>query len=489
MVWRALAVLVVLVSGIAFFSARPVPLPEIENAALPCVSYAPFRRLGHTPFDPELRLPPEAIEADLRLLATVTPCIRTYGLDHGLDAVPGIARKLGLRVMLGAWIGRDPVANRRQLDKALALTHTHRDVIDLLIVGNEVLLRGELEPDALGELLAGARRASAVPVSYADVWAFWERHAEALRPHVDVVSVHILPYWEDDPVGIDAAVDHVYRTSEDMKRRFAGQPVFVAETGWPAAGRQRGPAMPGRLEQARFVRELLARHAAEPLDFNVIEGFDQPWKRRLEGEMGGAWGLFDARGEQRVPLAGPVRPEPLFGALRWLSVPDLPTGSPGWFEWGGGLGLFGVALLCAVAAARRLSVLGRSNPPATDRLLATTLTLLLGLLAIDALWLIVDGRYHPLRWELAAMPLPFLLGLAWLGERLPACGGWQRLLAAGTAGAALGVVGIEGLANTQALLYGASLATMALLSLFLGRAHRAVTPSSSAGRSCNPPNG
>jgi hypothetical protein len=360
-------------------------------------------------------------------------------------------------------------------------------VIDLLIVGNEVLLRGDLEPAALVQVLADARRGSAVPVSYADVWAFWDKHGVALMPHVDVVSIHILPYWEDQPVGVDAAVDHVYRISAAMKQRFAGRPVLVAETGWPAAGRQRGPAAPGRFEQARFVRELLARHAVEPLGFNVVEGFDQPWKRRLEGEMGGAWGLFDARGDLRVPLTGPVRPEPLLGALRWLSGPGLPIGFPGWIEWVGGLALFGVAVLCAGAAAHRLLVPGRNNRPVSDRLLGTSLTLLLVLLAIDAVCLVMDGRYRPLRWEVAAIPLPFLLGLAWLGERLPAHRWGQRLLAAGTAGAALGVGGIEGLANTQAVFYGGFLALLAMVSLCLYRAHREVTPSSKAGRSCSPP--
>jgi hypothetical protein len=69
-------------------------------------------------------------------------------------------------------------------------------------------------------------------------------------------------------------------------------------------------------EQARFVRGMLARQAAEPLDFNLIEAFDQPWKRALEGAMGGAWGLFDADGIQRVPLAGPLPPNP-----RWFWLP------------------------------------------------------------------------------------------------------------------------------------------------------------------------
>jgi glucan 1,3-beta-glucosidase len=306
----------------AVLQGRPAALPEVTGAPIsqtpqpPCVSYAPFRRDGDTPFDPALRVAPQAIEADLRLLKTVTGCVRTYGLDHGLDAVPAIARKLGLRVVLGAWIGRDAVANEAQLRRALELAREYRDVVSLLVVGNEVLLRRELAPEALAALLARARRESPVPVSYADVWEFWLRHGPVLRGHVDVVAAHILPYWEDDPVGSAQAVDHVYTVAAQLQQHFGSTPVFVAETGWPAEGRQRGPAVPGRFEQAHFVRAMLARQATAPLPFNLIEAFDQPWKRALEGAMGGAWGLFDADGIQRVPLAGPLPPDP-----RWFWLP------------------------------------------------------------------------------------------------------------------------------------------------------------------------
>jgi len=470
---------------LGFVTSRPVPLPEVNEARFPCVSYAPFRRMGHTPFDAKRVVTPAEIEADLRLLASVTACIRTYGTDHGLDAVPGIAKTLGLRVVLGAWIGRDAEANAREMARAIELTRTHRDVIDLLIVGNEVMLRRELAPEALAALLAEARQQSAVPISYADVWAFWQRHAAVLAPQVDVVSAHILPYWEDEPVGIEDAIDYVYRKAAEVRQAFPGQPVFIAETGWPAAGRQRGPAAPGRLEQARFVRELLARHAAEPLHFNFIEGFDQPWKRALEGEMGGAWGLFDAAGQLRVPLAGAVQPEPLLGALRWLAVPAVPILSHEGLKWSIGIGLLGLALLCAAAAALRLGLPSRK----TGQWLNALLALLLGLLAIDALWLLFDGRYRPLRWELAAMPLPFLLGLTWLGERLPARRWAQRPLALLTLILGLLVIGYEGLANTQACLYGSLVGLLAATSLLLYRPHRASAFSSNADRSCNPPKG
>jgi exo-beta-1,3-glucanase (GH17 family)/cellulose synthase/poly-beta-1,6-N-acetylglucosamine synthase-like glycosyltransferase len=330
--WLALALLTVLgAAGLAALLARlqPVPLPEAAGARLPCVSYAPFRRDGHDPFDPTLHVDPQSIEADLRLLAGVTGCVRTYGVDRGLEAVPAIARKLGLRVVLGAWVGRDAAANEAQLARALKLAREYADVIELLVVGNEVLLRRELTPQALGQLLARARRESAVPVAYADVWEFWLRHAPQLRAHVDRIAVHVLPYWEDRPVANAEAAAYVHDTVRQLREAFGPLPVWVAETGWPAEGRQRGPAVAGHAEQARFVREMLARErdaGAQTLGFNLIEGFDQPWKRRLEGAMGGYWGFFDAQGRARVPLAGPVQRAHAVRPMLWAASIGLGVG-------------------------------------------------------------------------------------------------------------------------------------------------------------------
>lgn len=386
----------------AVLQGRPAALPEVtvapmsQTPQLPCVSYAPFRRAGDTPFDPALRITPQAIEADLRLLKTVTGCVRTYGLDHGLDAVPAIARKLGLRVVLGAWIGRDAVANDAQLRRALELAREYRDVVQLLVVGNEVLLRRELAPEALAALLQRARRESPVAVSYADVWEFWLRHGPVLRGHVDVVAAHILPYWEDDPVGSDQAVDHVYTVAAQLQQHFGSTPVFIAETGWPAAGRQRGPAAPGRFEQAHFVRAMLARQATAPLEFNLIEAFDQPWKRALEGAMGGAWGLFDSHGVQRVPLAGPLPADP-----RWFW---LPLGAVV------GAGVGAIAGLMAGGLRRRRST--DAAPAGTDVLAQSTLAAAGALIAV---FVLLQAQALPLwsrnPWEWAAGGAALLLSL------------------------------------------------------------------------------
>lgn len=309
--WRAVlagALLVLLLSQIAAWHLRVLPHPAGDPAAmpLPCLSYGPFRIPGTSPFDPQLIVPVAQIEADLQRMRELTTCVRTYGVDHGLDRVPEIAARLGMRVMLGAWIDADERANRRQIATAVDLARRHPGVVDMLIVGNEVLLRGELSPQALAGLLADAREVSPVPVAYADVWEFWRRHAHILASAVDVASIHVLPYWEDHPIALGTAVPHVLQIHDEMRRALAPLPVFIGETGWPAAGRMRGAARPGPPEQTLFMREILARAHEQAIPMNLIEAFDQPWKQRLEGRAGGAWGVFNWQGGQRVRLAGEV---------------------------------------------------------------------------------------------------------------------------------------------------------------------------------------
>ena len=502
--WRRVAALGSLALGLlwlliwAFAQGRPLPLPEVAELRLHCISYAPFRRTGHSPFDPALTITPAMIEADLRLISTVSRCVRTYGVDHGLDAVPAIARQLGLRVILGAWIDSDSVSNTAQLQRALALTRDYADVIDLLVVGNEVLLRGEQTPAALADMLATARRSSRVAVTYADVWEFWRRHGDVLRQHVDVVTIHLLPYWEDAPVSVDRAVAHLVAVNAEMQAIFSPLPVLIGETGWPAAGRQRGAAIPGRLEQAQFIREVLASEqilpvAGKPMHlpaFNLIEAFDQPWKRKLEGAMGGYWGIFTADGEQRVALRGPVVADPqwwqlplaaLGGAcagLLWalgrvgrqnyaaLLGSALAAGGMAllallqwqqllqWnrtpLDWALGGGLMLAALISSLAASERLSaaLAGRRNGANTTH---WSTRLLLGLVLLSVLGLLLDGRYRPLSWPMLAAPAALLLVLRLLGEAAPNKYPLERWLAALCAAAAPLLVWQEGFDNTQAL--------------------------------------
>ena len=308
----ALAGIALAVAGaIAFWSwqAAPVALPDAPRDSsgrgkIACLSYTPFRGT-QTPFDQSLVIPPAQIEEDLRQLSTETGCVRTYAVNQGLDQVLPIAEKLGMKVLMGIWIGSAAADNEAQIQAAIALAKAHPAVLKGIIVGNEVLLRGEQSAETLAAMLRRVRAETGIPVTYADVWEFWLRHPQ-LADAADFVTIHILPYWEDDPVPAADGVAHIDAILHQVEAAFPGKTIFVGETGYPSAGRQREQAKPGLIEEARFIREFLAYAAQRQLDYNIIEAFDQPWKRDLEGTVGGYWGVFGEDRQPKFPITGPV---------------------------------------------------------------------------------------------------------------------------------------------------------------------------------------
>ncbi|MGL1645730.1 hypothetical protein ACSTHO_23425, partial [Vibrio parahaemolyticus] len=80
--------------------------------------------------------------------------------------------------------------------------------------------------------------------------------------------------------------------------------------GWPSQGRMREGARPSPVDQARVLHDLLVAARTERFHVNLIEAYDQPWKRYLEGTVGGYWGLFDARHQVKFEWGSPVSNHP-----------------------------------------------------------------------------------------------------------------------------------------------------------------------------------
>jgi glucan 1,3-beta-glucosidase len=311
---------------------RPRDAPEAASdpGHIQCMSYTPFRD-GETPLDKTTHAAAERIEADLVKLARLTGCIRTYATDNGLDQVPKIAQRLGIKVLQGLWLDRDRKKNRVQIDTAIALAKDYPDAITSIIVGNEVLLRGELAPEDIAAVLREVKTATGKPVTYADVWEFWLRNRE-LAATVDFVTIHILPYWEDFPIAADQAGAHVDEIRSKVAAAFPGKEILIGEVGWPSAGRMREGALPSRSNQAHVLEEVTARAKAKDYRVNLIEAFDQPWKRTLEGTVGGYWGLFGSTvREAKFAWGQPVSDHP-------------------WWLWQLGGGVLLAALVFAAAA-------------------------------------------------------------------------------------------------------------------------------------------
>jgi len=265
--------------------------PIDPAAKLDCVSYAPFRG-SQTPLNPELIVSPEDIQQDLVELAKVTQCVRTYSVDNGLDKVPELASKVGLKVLLGIWIGNNRAKNALLIDIAVSLAKDYPDAVKAIVVGNEVLLHGDMTPSDLRETIRSVKARVNVPVSYAEVWEYWLRYRE-VSDAVDFVTIHILPYWENFPVRAEDAAAHVVAIAKQVASAFPGKEILIGETGWPSNGRMRDGAIPSRTSQARVVSEILDLAKRENFHVNLIEAYDAPWKRQWEGTVGGNWGLFD----------------------------------------------------------------------------------------------------------------------------------------------------------------------------------------------------
>jgi len=272
------------------------------------LSYSPY----HGDVSPEDGAAPDraAVERDVAKLSHLTSRLRTYGASGSEGLVADAAALRGISVMQGAWIEKNAERNRRQIEQAVAITTAHPNVTHLL-VGNEAVLRGDVTPATLASYLDDVRARVTVPVSAAEPWHVWLKYPE-LADHVDFLAVHVLPYWEGVPA--ERALSHLESRLLNLRARFPGKPIVLTEVGWPSAGPAFEAALPGRVAQARFLRSFLAFASRHDVDYVVMEAFDQPWKRTLEGRVGAFWGLLSADGTPKFGMTGTV-----------LENPDWPT--------------------------------------------------------------------------------------------------------------------------------------------------------------------
>ena len=284
-------------------------------AKLQGFAFAPMRAES----DPSKDIYPkvEEIDEDLALLRDTVHAVRTYTVKDTLAEVPRLALKHRLNVTVGAWIGTDLKENDKELDRLSdVLAQGNRNVVRVM-VGNEVLLRGDVTVPELTKYLDRVRRSTALPVSTAEPPYIWMRHPE-LADHVDFITIHLLPYWEEVPIG--EAVDHVFARLEDIKKQFPGKPVIIGEVGWPSNGRTSGGAEATPANQIRFLRRFLARAEQRGETYYVMEAFDQTWKMSTEGATGAYWGVYDANREPKFEFTQPVVRIPHWRELAGLSV-------------------------------------------------------------------------------------------------------------------------------------------------------------------------
>jgi len=278
---------------------RPEQKAPDFHGQLASVSYAPFVNSSHP--DSGERPTPEQIRADLKAIAPYTHAIRMYSSTGGAELVPPIAAEFGLKVTVGAWIDKDQDRNEREIRSALDLAR-HNSNVNAIVVGNETLMRTDMSVDKLVSIIQRVKRSSPVPVTTADIWSIWVDHPE-LASSVDFIAAHVLPYW--DGTAANNAVDSSIEAYDKLRKVFPGKRIVIAEFGWPSAGYNFHNSDPGQMAQAQILRDFVTRAEAYGIDYNIVEGIDQPWKT-MEGGVGPYWGLFDASHQPKFEWTGPI---------------------------------------------------------------------------------------------------------------------------------------------------------------------------------------
>ena len=292
---------------------RPTPEPPWPKR-IQGFAFSPFRANE----DPTLfEMPTDAeIDADLQLLEGNVNAVRTYSVGGTLSDVPELADRHGLNVALGAWLDANRDKNEEQLRTVIDLAKTHQNVVRV-IVGNEVLFRGDLKVEELAKYLDRARASIGQPVGTAETWHTWLAYPE-LAQHVDFIGVHLLPYWEG--VAVDRAVDYSFSQLRRLQQTFPHKSIVIAEIGWPSRGRTRESAVASDANEALFLRRFLHRAAQEKILYYVMEAFDQPWKAYLEGAVGSYWGVYDVNRHPKFAFTAPIVRVPEWHILAAASV-------------------------------------------------------------------------------------------------------------------------------------------------------------------------
>ena len=273
----------------------------------------------------------ELIERDMQVLAGRVTHIRTYSSIDGVEEVPRIAAKYGIKVIAGAWVNHVEDKSRLEIASLIRLVHSNPN-IERVIVGNETVLRWrgnqgriDLNPDRLLAYVREVKRNVKVPVSVAEDLAVWLDFPQLAR-EVDYIAVHLLPYWE--PGSAEDPLPLIKEQLTRLRQQYPRKNIVVTEVGWPSNGPSRevrsytkdenGIARETRrtlrlatpAEQAKRLREMVDWLNKEGIEYYVIEAFDQPWKSAHEGLVGSYWGIFDADRQAKIDWTGSIRAFP-----------------------------------------------------------------------------------------------------------------------------------------------------------------------------------
>lgn len=279
-----------LITGCIVFSSGPA-FSQVPTSTLYGIDFSPYLD-GQ---DPNLgsQITTAQITARLQVIAPYTRWIRTFSSTHGLENIPAIARRFGLKVAANAWLSKDLAQNASEI--ASLISNANAGLVDIAVVGSEAILRNDITEAQLLAYMNQVRQAipANVPVTTADVWGTFIAHPNLMAAS-DIVFANFYPYWEG--TSVENAVCSLTQEYQRLVAASGSRPVAVSETGWPSSGNAIGAAILSAENANLYALQYLSWAAVNKIPSFYFEAFDESWKVASEGPQGAHWGIWDTNG-------------------------------------------------------------------------------------------------------------------------------------------------------------------------------------------------
>ena len=340
----------------------------LGNSDYLAMSYGGYRYADHG-IEPTL----DELKEDMKILhALGVRVVRTYKVhlpqaENLLKAISDLKQKdpnFEMYVMLGAWIDcknawtdQEPIhnteseANKPQIEKAAALANQYPDIIKVIAVGNEAMVKWAatyyVEPwiilkwvNHLQDLKKEGKLPKDLWITSSDNFASWggggdEYHVDDLNKlikAVDFLSVHTYPmhdthyqpeFWLDTE-GLEGKTDmekieiSMLRAKEYaimqygnvktyMESLGVNKPIHIGETGWASFSSGHygtdGAKSCDEYKEALYYKHMRDWTNEAGMSCFYFEGFDEPWKGGdNSGNSEKHFGLFTVDGKAKYAL-------------------------------------------------------------------------------------------------------------------------------------------------------------------------------------------
>ncbi len=234
----------------------------------------------------------EQIKNRMEIIQPYVKWVRSFSCTDGNENIPKIAHEHGLKTLVGAWLGTDEEKNEKEINAVIEVAQ--KGYADIIAIGNEVLLRGDLTEDQIIEKMQRVKRTiTNIPVGYVDAYFQFSAHPR-ITEVCDVILANCYPFWEG--YSFEHSLLYMKEMYRQTVRAASGKKVIISETGWPNKGTPDRAAVPSYENAVKYFINTFAWAAEDNIDIFYFSSFDETWKIEAEGDVGAYWGLWDKDG-------------------------------------------------------------------------------------------------------------------------------------------------------------------------------------------------